>query len=152
SGRQYRPGYQHRALEKHPPGSILAPLTVYGPAMEEEGLRASSLVKDEPFTVKERKIDNGNQPVRGVVTFQKMVEESLNAPTVQLLNQIGLNTAVAYGKRVGLPIETEDENYFALGLGEMNKGVSSKEVAQAYTVFANQGTYRPAFIIREIKF
>ncbi len=152
SGRQYRPGYRHRALEKHPPGSILAPLTVYGPAMEEEGLRASSLVKDEPFTVKERKIDNGNQPVRGVVTFQKMVEESLNAPTVQLLNQIGLNTAVAYGKRVGLPIETEDENYFALGLGEMNKGVSSKEVAQAYTVFANQGTYRPAFIIREIKF
>jgi penicillin-binding protein 2A len=151
SGRQYQPGYMHRALEKHPPGSILTPLMIYGPAMEEKGFRASSFVKDEPFFVKERQIDNVNQTYQGIVTFRQMVEKSLDAPTAQLLNQIGLHTAIAYGKHLGLPIEAKDHNYFALGLGEMDKGVSSKEVAQAYTVLANQGTYRPAFIIREIK-
>ncbi|RAL21498.1 transglycosylase domain-containing protein [Thermoflavimicrobium daqui] len=151
-GRQYRAGFQVRAIEKHQPGSTIKPLTVYAPAIETKGFQANSLVLDAPIEVQGKQIHNYEPKYYGMVTLEKMAKWSLNASTVRLLrDEIGLDTAFAYGKKLGLPLVEQDKNYSPLALGGLTEGVSSKDMAQAYAVFPNHGQYYEAHIIRELR-
>ncbi|SFJ46208.1 transglycosylase domain-containing protein [Thermoflavimicrobium dichotomicum] len=151
-GRQYRSGYQLRSVEKHQPGSTIKPLTVFSPAIEEEGYRRDSVVMDAPIEVKGKRIHNYDQRYYGLVTLEQMTKWSLNASAVQLLKDtVGLDRAFDYGKRLGLPLLPADKDFSPLALGGLTQGVSTIDMAQAYAVFPNHGHYVEAHIIKEIK-
>jgi penicillin-binding protein 2A len=78
------------------------------------------------------------------------VVDSLNVPTVWLLDQIGVDRGVEAVKRFGVPLDEKDRQ-LGLALGGLNEGTSPLHMAQAYGAFANQGVMVEAHAIRRIE-
>lgn len=98
---------------------------------------------------------------RGLVTLRESVEQSINVASVKFLEKLGLETSIEYLTRMGI-IDSEnpsndsfttkeeaiakgssnfDENYSALALGGMTKGISPLKMTAAYGAIANKGIY-----------
>ncbi|MBQ3420469.1 MAG: transglycosylase domain-containing protein, partial [Romboutsia sp.] len=145
----------NRAVNPRQPGSAIKPLAVYLPAIENKGLSASSIVKDEPI-VRDGKAwpKNANGKYKGSMTLAEAVKWSSNAAVVRTtstfgkteresmaivvkaLENIGITTVV---KREDSPSH-HDELYPTV-LGGMTKGVSPLEMTAAYACIANGGIY-----------
>ena len=80
----------------------------------------------------------------GEMTMRQAVELSVNTIAVEVVNQLGFNTVIEYGKKLGITSLVEqgrvnDLGLSPLALGGLTKGVSPLEMAVAYGVLANQG-------------
>ncbi|PTM57502.1 transglycosylase domain-containing protein [Desmospora activa] len=154
-GREYKgSGYLLRSTEeRQQPGSALKPITVYAPVIQEKGYNEYTIVPDPPdFQIGDWKPQNfqrrsfGQQPLRDVLA------KSLNIATAYLLQkEVGLPTAAQYAERMGLELDDKDrKSYAALSLGGLTHGVNTVEMAQAYSVFANNGSMTEAHAIESI--
>ncbi|SDC83848.1 penicillin-binding protein 2A [Melghirimyces thermohalophilus] len=154
-GRDYRgQGFMLRSKEEHrQPGSALKPITVFAPAVQEQGYNEYTTVPDPPdFHIGDWKPKNFQQRTFGEVPLKEVVAKSLNVATAWLLkNEVGLDTAADYATRMGLELDRKDRSsYAALALGGLTHGVNTVEMAQAYSAFANQGKMTEAHAIRNI--
>ncbi|MDT2807558.1 PBP1A family penicillin-binding protein [Vagococcus lutrae] len=129
------------------PGSTMKPLAVYTPALE-AGYRPDSLLKDEALPFYD--VENYDRVYRGEVTMYDALRESLNASTVWLYNEIGVERGAQKVEKFGIKLEKADFNY-SLSLGGMTKGTTPMRMASAYTVFANQGRRKEPHFIRKIE-
>jgi len=140
--------FNHATQLKRQPGSSFKPLAVYGPALE-KGYTPYSILYDGELNI------NGYQPMdwdyqnRGYVTMQEAVENSWNIPAVWLLNEIGVDTGLAFAQRAEIPLTREDQT-LSLALGALSEGVSPLQMAQAYSSFANLGVMNKAYAISKI--
>jgi penicillin-binding protein 2A len=151
-GRYYQPKSTIRALEPVAPGSAIKPLTVYTPAIEEHGYHENSILNDTRVTIGDWQPENASSGPQGRVRMGTVVEKSLNLATIHLLKEkVTLDVAFAYAQKLGLPLQEADRAYAPLALGGLSKGVSTVEMAQAYSVFPNQGWYKPAHAIESIE-
>ncbi|WP_168188835.1 transglycosylase domain-containing protein [Thermoflavimicrobium daqui] len=152
-GRNFQPKLTRvRALDKHQPGSSIKPLTVYGPVIHLRKFHESTPLQDESLTVHGKRIQNFEHEYYGHVKMKDAVKYSLNSATVWLLEKhLGVDVAFDYGKKLGLPLIADDKNPSPLALGGLTRGVSTKDMAQAYSVFLGDGSYYEAHIIREIR-
>ncbi|MBS4189587.1 PBP1A family penicillin-binding protein [Bacillus sp. FJAT-49705] len=141
-------GFNRATHLKAQPGSTLKPLAVYTPALE-EGYNATSMLKDEPMVFGKYKPENASKTFSGEVPMYKAIEDSLNVPAVWLLDQIGLEKGIDSLNRFGIPLEKEDE-YLGIALGGMHKGISPLKLAEAYSVFPNEGKRKDAHLITKI--
>ncbi|MEH7235609.1 PBP1A family penicillin-binding protein [Bacillus sp. JJ1562] len=130
------------------PGSTIKPLAVYTPALE-AGYEVTSVLKDELKTYGDYTPENFSKTYQGEVKMYEAVEDSLNAPTVWLLDQIGLDKGLDSLRRFGIPFAEEDK-YLGIGLGGMHKGTSPLQLAEAYSVFANDGKRPDGHLISKI--
>lgn len=141
--------YNRATQLKAQAGSIMKPLAVYTPALE-EGYHAHSMLKDEAgITFGNYQPRNYNDQYAGEVPMYTALEKSLNVPTVWLLNEIGLNKGINAVERFGLPTGDEDKN-LSLALGGTKTGYSPKQLAEAYSAFANGGEKMEGHIITKI--
>lgn len=141
-------GFNRATQLKAQPGSTIKPLVVYAPAIE-EGYNFNSELVDEPTFFGEYKPENFSKTYQGKVPMYKALEESLNIPAVWLLNEIGLDKGLDKLKAFGIPTEKEDKN-LAIALGGMSKGVSPQQMANAFSVFANEGKRNDSHLITKI--
>ncbi|ULT59140.1 PBP1A family penicillin-binding protein [Neobacillus drentensis] len=141
-------GFNRATQLQAQPGSSIKPLAVYTPALE-NGYQYSSELEDKPITFGNYKPENFSKTFSGEVPMYKALEESLNVPAVWLLNKIGLNKGLDSLRRFGIPVEKEDEN-LAVALGGMSKGVSPLQMANAFSVFANEGKREDSHLITKI--
>jgi len=141
-------GFNRVTHMKAQPGSTLKPLAVFTPALE-EGYETTSILKDEPLQIGDYAPENFSRTFQGEVSMYEAVEQSLNVPTVWLLNEIGLEKGMASLEKFGIPIEPDD-HYLGIALGGMSKGVSPLQLAEAYTVFPNEGKREEAHFITKI--
>ena len=141
-------GFNRATHTKVQPGSTLKPLAVYTPALE-EGYKTTSLLKDEKIVYSDYAPENSSGTYQGEVPMYKAVEQSINMPTIWLLNEIGLEKGISSLEKFGIPLEKEDY-YLGIGLGGMSKGVSPLQLAQAYSVFANDGKREDGHLISKI--
>ncbi|MEH7276446.1 transglycosylase domain-containing protein [Neobacillus vireti] len=141
-------GFNRATQLRAQPGSTIKPLAVYTPALE-EGYTFDSELIDEPTSFGEYKPENFSRTYQGRVQLYKALEESLNIPTVWLLNEIGLEKGLNSLKNFGLPVEKEDKN-LAIALGGMSKGISPQQLANAFTVFPNGGERQDSHLITKI--
>ncbi|RDU38831.1 penicillin-binding protein [Neobacillus piezotolerans] len=140
-------GFNRATQLKAQPGSTMKPLAVYTPALE-EGFSPDSELVDEPMAFGEYKPENVTKRYAGKVPMYKAAEQSINVPTVWLLNEIGVGKGADAAERFGIPIQKEDRN-LALALGGMHHGISPLQLASAYSAFANDGKrHDPHFIVR----
>ncbi|WP_449539344.1 transglycosylase domain-containing protein [Ferdinandcohnia sp. Marseille-Q9671] len=130
------------------PGSTMKPLAVFTPALE-EGYEVTSVLVDERKTYGDYTPENFSKTYQGEVKLYEAVEHSLNAPTIWLLDQIGLEKGMDSLRRFGIPLVKEDE-YLGIGLGGMHKGISPLQLAEAYSVFANEGKRTEGHLISKI--
>lgn len=149
-GREYVEKGLNRALVDRQPGSAFKPIAVYAPALETGEWFPYSKLKDEKISYGNYTPTNLSGRYQGEVTFYEAVQRSLNAPTVWLLNEIGVDTGYRFAQKLGIDLEASDRN-LAIALGGLTKGASPLEMARAYGAFANGGLLAETFVIAEVK-
>lgn len=143
-------GYNRATQITRQPGSTMKPLAVYTPALEAGYKFDSELVdKKKSYGTNHYTPKNYNNVYQGRVPMYEALAQSMNAPAVWLLNQIGVNRGYESVKDFNIPVTKKDKN-LALALGGMSGGVSPQEMAGAYTAFANGGKIVKPFYIRKI--
>lgn len=129
------------------PGSAIK-VFLYTAAIE-QGITAADVYMDKPtdFTLITGEIwrpQNYYETFAGEVTVRKAIEDSLNVVAAQIVEKIGPQTVIEYGKKMGITTFVEqgrvnDIGLAPLALGGMTKGVSLLELGSAYAILANQG-------------
>ena len=70
------------------------------------------------------------------------IRSSINTIAVQTLEKVGVTAAYNFAtQNLGLSLVPEDMNVSPLGLGGLTYGLSTVEMAAAYSAFANNGVY-----------
>ncbi len=138
---------------RRPPGSTLKPITVYAQALERGLITWSSVYDDVPTDFGEggERIwpQNANRSYRGLTDISYAVAESTNTVAVRVLEEVGLRESFETARtkyRLGGLHEangTSDCDRAALALGQLHYGVTLRELAAAYTPFADRGIYHP---------
>ncbi|MGG1689936.1 transglycosylase domain-containing protein [Heyndrickxia ginsengihumi] len=143
-------GFNRATQLRRQPGSIMKPITVYAPALE-EGYKPTSILEDKETTFKGGySPKNYNGQYLGEVPMYVAVEKSLNLPAVWLLNKIGIDKGMESAEKFGITLDEKKDKQLGIALGNIQKGVSPEEMAQAYTTFANNGERSEAHIIKKI--
>jgi penicillin-binding protein 1B len=154
-GRSYNQSQFNRAVVAHrQPGSVFKPF-VYLAAFERAAAEGrsdftpASLTSDEPATFD----FNGQvwEPKNydeydGQVTWRQALARSRNLGTIQVGYQVGFDHVASIWKRVGVGTAPQAYPSIALGVFEL----TPLEVAQAYTLFTNEGSVRPLHAIDRI--
>ncbi|MDO4517445.1 MAG: transglycosylase domain-containing protein [Bacillota bacterium] len=143
----------NRAIDSlRPPGSSIKPLSVYAPAIELGYITPSSTYVDSPYDTEKGWPVNATGKYQGTVSVAKAVRESINTVAVKVLDEVGTQTSYEFMRdrfRIQL-VESRgigDTNYTdialaPLALGGLTDGVSTYEMAAAYSVFPRMGTYK----------
>lgn len=134
-----------------PPGSTIKPLSVYAPALEEGLIRWGSVYDDVPVRFEGNSHTawpkNANGVYRGLTNIPYAVAHSTNTVAVRVLQELGTETAFKWAKeRFHLSSlrkdgQANDSDLAALALGQLNYGVTLRELTAAYTVFVDEGIY-----------
>jgi membrane peptidoglycan carboxypeptidase len=131
------------------PGSVIKPVIVYAPALEEYGFTAASMLLDEPTDFNGYAPSNFGDKYYGWVTLREAVKRSLNVPAVKVLYQIGVNAGKSLAEECGIRFVEEDTS-LTLALGGFTYGVSPWQIAGAYSCFASGGLYNTPTLIKKI--
>lgn len=141
---------------RRPPGSTFKPLAAYGPALDQNLITPTTLVNDSPSVVLKGRPDwlpKNAGSYMGVVTIQTALTNSLNTVSAQILDKLSVDQSYKYlTERLGFQLVEDDRNYAPLSLGQISYGVTVREMAQAYSAFANDGIFtegRTYSIIRD---
>jgi penicillin-binding protein 1A len=139
----------NRALHAHrQPGSAFKPF-VYLAALE-AGRLPTEILDDSPIRyVTAGKVwapENYDGKFRGPVTIQQALEESINVPTIRLLEQLGVNPVIEAARRAGIESPLPRDLTLALGSGD----VTLLELTAAYGTFANQGVHMEPLMVRYV--
>ena len=133
-------------INARPPASIIKPLAVYAPAIEENLLCPATPLLDEKISFSGYEPKNFDGKYMGYISAREALSKSLNIPAVKLLNTLGVKKSAEYLEKLSLPI-TEDDQTLALALGGMKNGYDLKSLVGAYSTFASSGDYTtPSFI------
>jgi penicillin-binding protein 1A len=152
-GLDYARSQFNRAVQaKRQPGSTFKPF-VYTAALE-RGFSLTNLLDDFPvsYSIPQngRQMDwtpeNYDHQFRGSVTLRRALEESINVPTVRLLEAVGVDPVIALAHRMGIKSDLRREYALALGVSE----VALLELTSAYGVLANRGMRVPLTGIRRV--
>ncbi|MGV2883528.1 transglycosylase domain-containing protein [Paenibacillus taichungensis] len=143
-------GINRATTDARQPGSAFKPIIAYGPALESGRFKPESMLPDQRMKYGSYQPSNLGGRYRGTVTMSQAIENSINAPAVWMLHETGLGSAYQFADRLGIELGKEDLN-LSIALGGLHKGVSPLKMAQAYSVFANNGKFNTAHLIREIK-
>lgn len=136
-------GLNRATQSRRQPGSSIKPLSVYGPAIEEDIINATTQVLDDEITIAGWSPKNSYSGYKGRISVKRAVQISSNTAAVRVLQDLGISKSYSYlSDKFHLGgLTADDKNLSALALGGMSNGVTPKEMAAAYAVFANGGMY-----------
>lgn len=141
---------------KRQPGSSIKPLSAYAPAIEMGLMSPITVMPDYPYQVLGGKAwpVNVDGVYRGQVTVNQAVEDSYNTVAVRTVAQVTPAKAFEFAtQRFHLPLESGrmvngevkgDIGIAPLAMGGLTDGVSTRDMANAFSVFPNGGIYRQA--------
>ena len=130
-------------------GSIIKPILVYAPAIEEKIIYPCSLILDEKTNFNGYSPSNFNDKYYGYVSAKYSLAHSLNVPAIKILNSTTIDKSFKYLDKIGLKYQSSDKN-LSSALGGFSKGFSLLEITNAYNVFANDGNYVVPSVISKI--
>ncbi len=143
-------GQFNRAVQSYrQPGSSIKPLLVYGPYLEKTKARLSSTLDGSPVCIDGYCPSNSGNRILGQVTIADAIAYSYNTPAIRAF-------AVSFqeGLKSIRPFQfsqwTREDDAFTSALGGLQYGISPYELTNAYSVFVNDGIYRPASMIKSI--
>jgi penicillin-binding protein 1A len=141
-GLDYGRSQFNRAVQaRRQPGSAFKPF-VYAAAFD-RGFTPATIMDDYPISYSipqdGRMVEwspvNYDRQFRGPVTLRRALEESINVPTVRLLEAVGVDPVILLAHQMGIASELRREYALALGVSE----VSMLELVSAYGVLDNGG-------------
>jgi penicillin-binding protein 1A len=134
-GRDFRESSFNRAIQaRRQAGSAFKPI-IYAAALE-RGFAPGTLLRelDRPIDGADTWLPNGEHE-RDEYTLRRALKVSSNRAAAQLLQQVGVTTAIYYAQRLGIESQLPVVPSLALGTGE----VTLLELTAAYSAFANKG-------------
>ena len=146
-GRSVPTGWKqwHRANYTMPVGSSIKPLSVYGPAFD-MGYSPGSPVLNLPIAIAGWDSETGfpenygGGSYTGVESMRIAMNKSHNTATAQaLMSLVGVDNAVSYLMMMG--IDEDHINKTAAGMALGTSGITPVEMAAAFAMIANGGTY-----------
>lgn len=149
------------------PGSVIKPISVYAPALDRDLITWASVFDDVPVIFEE---ENGtysmwpkNNPrvYSGLTTVNTALSKSTNTVAVRILQKLGVKNSFEFAKSLGLStlIENEktdsgeilsDMSLAPLALGAVTRGVSVRDMTNAYSALANEGIYHDSISYTEV--
>lgn len=121
------------------PGSALKPF-IYGLAFDDLAVLPDSLIEDRPLRIGDYAPENFDRGFRGQVTVREALQQSLNVPTISLLDRVGPGRFAAVlresGARLDFPAgQTAPTLPLALG----GVGISLYDLTRLYAGLAHDG-------------
>lgn len=127
---------------KRAPGSVIKPLSVYAPLIEEGLANYATVFDDTPLYMNKNGYWPKNSPnrYRGLVSLSYAVEHSINTVAVKGLNSLGINKSFDYlTNKFKLGLNENDKDLAPLALGQLTDGETVLNITNAYTSFVNGG-------------
>ncbi|SFC45750.1 penicillin-binding protein 1A [Bacillus sp. OV322] len=141
-------GFNYATDAQRQPGSTIKPILDYGPAVEYLNWSTYQQITDEPYHFSNgTPLKNASGTYHGTMTIREALARSLNIPAVKTIQQVGLKKAQSFATGLGIPLPEIYESY---AIGGMNKGISSMQLAGAYSAFGNGGIYNKPHTVTKI--
>jgi penicillin-binding protein 1A len=147
-GRDFRVSSFNRATQAHrQAGSAFKPI-IYASALE-RGYSPGTILRglDTPIADGRGSWLPGGGHENAEYTLRGALKVSSNRAAAQLLQQVGISTAVYYAQRLGIESELPPVPSLALGTGE----VTLLELTTAYTAFAHRGRVAAPRLITRVE-
>jgi penicillin-binding protein 1A len=149
-GRDFRESQFNRAVQsRRQPGSAFKPI-IYAAALD-KGYTPATMIIDSPIVYEDTENDftwkpkNYKERFYGPTLFRDALAESRNVVTIKILQDIGIDYAIDYARKLGITSNLNRNLSLALG----SSGVSLLELVKAYSVFDNLGyLVEPVFITK----
>ncbi len=145
-----RSKYNRATQSRRQAGSSFKPV-IYAAALN-KGFTCADIILDSPIaltvpgTGEVWRPKNYRGGFQGPVTFRDALVHSRNIPTIKVLQQVGIEHAKAYARKLGYTSPLVDNLTLALG----STGVSLEEQLQVYSVFPNNGYGVPNIYVKKI--
>ena len=144
-GRDYGASKFNRAWQaKRQPGSSFKTFS-YAAALE-DGFTPGTVRIDQPTNIGGWEPENYTRRYRGPLNIREALKLSINTIAAQVTAEIGPARVAALANRFGIKSELRPDYALALGTSE----VTLSEMTSAYSVFPNEGLYRPTYLIEEV--
>ncbi len=150
--------FNRATQSRRQPGSSFKPI-IYAAALDRvfqdprKHYTPATVILDSAVVFEDRASDqtwkpkNYGQTFYGPTLLRQALAQSRNVVTVKILQDIGVDYAIDYARRLGISSELTRTLSLALGAS----GVSLFELTRAYSVFANQGfLVEPVFVLRMV--
>lgn len=149
-GKNYKKYDFHRAYQAtRQPGSSIKPILVYAPLFENTNYTPNSIVSGGRYCIGNFCPQNYGGAVYGNVTISTAFRNSLNTPAVRLFATVGIDKAFKYLNKFQFKSIVKADRTYAAALGGLTNGVTTLEMADAYTSFID-GSYVKARSIQKI--
>ncbi len=139
--------YGNNSNYKRSPASTVKPWLVYAPAINENFVKESTILKDEKKNFGGYSPKNYGDKYYGKVTVKTALIKSLNVTAVDLLNSFGIEKSIKYANKMNLNVNNKD---LSIALGAIEGGMTLQEICDAYTTFSNKGNYVKSHFIKKI--
>ena len=131
------------------PGSCIKPLVVYTPALM-NGYKPTTMVQNiDVVRAKEKGVDV--QSLSGTsMTLRSALEQSKNGVAWQIFDKLGAETCMSFVENMKFSSICPDDFYNSSSLGGLTNGVTTVEMAGAYSTLENNGKLRETTCIKSI--
>lgn len=131
------------------PGSCIKPLVVYTPALM-NGYKPTTMVQNiDVVKAKEKGVDV--QSLSGTsMTLRSALEQSKNGVAWQIFDKLGAETCMSFVENMKFSSICPDDFYNSSSLGGLTNGVTTVEMAGAYSTLENNGKLRETTCIKSI--
>lgn len=136
----------NRIYSQRAPGSSFKPISAYAPAVELLGMTPNTLVDDDEnghLSGTSWYPHNDSYQNLGVITILDALTNSLNTVAAQIVDKLGPETCYNYLRdKLGVTsLVPDDASYAPMALGQLTDGITTREMAQAYSSFVNDGIF-----------
>lgn len=142
-------GKVNMATTARQPGSSFKTI-YYAQALADGVVTPATLLDDKPTDFGGYTPRNADGNFRGNVTVRQSIGQSLNIPSVEIMQKLGVNSAMDGAERFGITTLDKSTNYglpLALGSGE----IPLDQMTNAYAALANEGALRETTSIVDIR-
>lgn len=119
------------------PGSSFKPI-YYSAALADGTITPATILHDTPTDFGGYRPQNADRQFRGDITVRSALNQSLNIPSVEVLQKFGVKKGIEAAEKLGITTLDENRDYgLSLALGSAE--VPLMEMTNAYAAFANEG-------------
>jgi 1A family penicillin-binding protein len=141
-------GKVNMATTARQPGSSFKSI-YYSEALAQGVITPATILHDVPTDFNGYAPLDADRLFRGNVTVRQAISQSLNIPSVEVLQKLGISKAVTAANRMGIDSIKQDKNYgLSLALGSAEAPLL--KMTNAYAAFANQGQQYSPTIIKQV--
>lgn len=141
-------GKVNMAVTARQPGSSFKPI-YYSEALATGVITPATILRDEPTDFGGGyKPQNADKRFRGDISVRNALSQSLNIPSVKVMEKLGIEKSVSAAERMGIHLDKNTDYGLSLALGSAEAPLM--EMTNAYAAFANGGQQFSPTSIKEI--